>query len=224
MPAPRGVDAFSPVSLTSRFDKIPEDPRVPYDHVIDGLPLRTGDVLCLRDGTDRGLYGLAWQAIGALVPGEIDHCVLYVGPAGRFVEANVYGVRALDMPGHNWDAHALVRERVLVDSLVGAAYPLGGRDLSSAEEDRIRASVAEYCLAQAAADKPFNFDFFDATRPDRTYCSQLIADAYRREGIELDSNIGVPTARIFARAVFPQELWNGCPHRRVVEAVDSRDN
>lgn len=173
----------------------------------------------MRDGTDRSLYGRVWQAIGALVPGEIDHCVLYVGPAGRFVEANVYGVSVLDMPGDTWDAHALVRERALVDSLVGVAYPLGGRNLPCAEEDRIRAAVANDCLAQAAADKPFNFDFFDATRPDRTYCSQLIADAYRREGIELDSNLGVPTARIFAQAVFPQELWNGCVHRRVGELI-----
>lgn len=190
-----------------------------HDHTFDGLSLRTGDVLCLRDGTDRSVYGRVWQAVGALVPGEVDHCVLYVGPGGRFVEANVYGVCALEMPGDRWDAHALVRQRILLDSLVGVAYPLAGRDLPAAEEDRMRASVADYCLAQAAADKPFNFNFFDATRPDRTYCSQLIADAYRHEGIELNSNIGVPTERIFARAVFPQELWNGCVHRRVGEAA-----
>ena len=185
------------------------------DHTFDGLPLRTGDILCLRDGTDRSLYGQMWKAIGALVPGEVDHCVLYVGPEGRFVEANIYGVSVLVMPGGTWDAHALVRQRILLDSIVGVAYPLAGRDLDAAAQDRIRIAVADYCLAQAAADKPFNFDFFDATKPDRTYCSQLIAEAYRREGIELDSNIGVPTARIFARAVFPQELWNGCEHRRV---------
>lgn len=194
-----------------------------HDHIIDGLPLRTGDVLCLRDGTDRSLYGRVWQAIGALVPGEVDHCVLYIGPAGRFVEANAYGVCVLDMPGDSWDAHALVRKRILLDSLVGVAYPLGGRGLPGAEQDRIRTAVADYCLAQAVAAKPFNFDLFDATRSDRTYCSQLIAEAYRREGIELDSNIGVPTARIFARAVFPQELWNGCQHRRVGAPVDTTD-
>lgn len=194
-----------------------------HDHLIDGLPVRTGDVLCLRDGTDRTLYGRVWQAIGALVPGEVDHCVLYVGPGGRFVEANVYGVSVLDMPGATWNAHALVRKRILLDSLVGIAYPLSGRGLQPAEEDRIRLAVANYCLAQAAANRPFNFDLFNANRPDRTYCSQLIAEAYRGEGIELDTNIGVPTAPIFAHAVFPQELWNGCVHRRVGETADTTD-
>lgn len=186
-----------------------------HDHVIDGLPLRTGDILCLRDGSERSLYGRVWQGIGALVPGEIDHCALYVGPAGRFVEANVYGVSVLDMPGERWDAHALVRQRILLDTLVGVVYPLAERGLACAEADRIRMAVADYCLAQANADKPFNFNLFNATNPARTYCSQLIAEAYGREGIELDSNLGVPTARIFKHAVFPQELWNGSPHRRV---------
>lgn len=195
-----------------------------YDHTFDGLPLRTGDIVCLRDGTDRSLYGRLWQGIGALVPGEVDHCVLYVGPEGRFVEANVYGVSVLVMPGESWDAHALVRQRILLDSMVGVAYPLAARGLDAVADQRIRIAVADYCLAQAAADKPFNFDFFDATKSDRTYCSQLIAEAYRREGIELDSNLGVPTARIFKHAVFPQELWNGSPHRRVGAPTDTADN
>lgn len=186
-----------------------------HDHIFDGLPLRPGDVLCLRDGSDRSVYGRVWSAIGALVPGEIDHCALYAGPAGRCVEANVYGVRVIDMAGDHWDAHALVRERFLLDTLVGVAYPLAGRGLSDSEECRIREAVVAYCIEQEAAGRPFNFNLLDATNSARTYCSQLIAEAYRREGIELDSNTGVPTHRVFSRAVFPQELWNGCPHRRV---------
>jgi len=189
-----------------------------HEHQLDGLPLRTGDILCLRDGSDDGIYGTLWKGIGALVPGEIDHCALYVGPGGRFVEANVYGVSVLEMPGDTWDARALVRQRILLDTLVGVAYPLAGRGLPPDEEARIRASVADYCLAQAAAHRPFNFDLLDATNAQRAYCSQLIAEAYRHEGIELDSNIGVPSARIFRDAVFPQELWNGCVHRRVGSA------
>lgn len=188
-----------------------------YDHTIDGLPVRTGDILCLRNGTDKSLYGRLWQGIGALVPGEIDHCALYVGPAGRFVEANVYGVTLLDMPGATWDAHVMVRDRILLDTLVGVAYPLADRNLPPAEEDRIRESVAAYCLQQHAADRPFNFNLLNATNPASAYCSQLIAEAYRSVGIELDSKIGVPTHRIFKHAVFPQELWSGNPHRRVVD-------
>lgn len=186
-----------------------------HDHTIDGLPLRTGDILCLRNGSHRSMYGRLWQGIGALVPGEIDHCALYLGPGGRFVEANVFGVTVLDMPGDTWDAHVLVRERVLLDILVGVAYPLANRDLPHAEETRIREAVAEYCLQQSAANRPFNFNLLDATDPERAYCSQLIAEAYRRVDIDLDSNLGVPTARIFKHAVFPQELWSGSPHLRV---------
>ncbi len=188
-----------------------------HDHTIDGLPVRTGDILCMRDGSDGSLYGRVWKAIGALVPGEIDHCALYVGPGGRFVEADIHGVTALEMPGDSWDPHALLRERMFLDTFVGVAYPLADRGLDSAEEDRIREAVAAYCLQQGAADRPFNFNLLDATNPERAYCSQLIAEAYRREGIELDSNIGVPTAPIFRRAVFPQELWNASAHRRVGE-------
>lgn len=192
-----------------------------YDHVIDGLPLRTGDILCLRNGTDGSIYGRIWQGIGKLVPGEIDHCVIYLGPGGRFVEANVYGVTVLEMPGITWDARALVRQRILLDTLIGVAYPLAGRDLLATEEDRVRASVADWCLAQSAEDRPFNFNLLDASNPERAYCSQLIAEAYRREGIDLDSNIGVPKASIFRKAVFPEEIWNASVHRRVREPVPS---
>ncbi|MEP7098821.1 MAG: hypothetical protein ABI748_14265 [Dokdonella sp.] len=186
-----------------------------YDHVIDGLPVRTGDILCLRNGADGSIYGRIWEGIGKLIPGEIDHCVIYLGPGGRFVEANVYGVTVLEMPGTTWDARALVRQRILLDTLVGVAYPLAGRDLTAAEENRIRTSVADWCLAQSAEDRPFNFNLLDATNPERAYCSQLIAEAYRREGIDLDSNIGVPRASIFRKAVFPEEIWNASEHRRV---------
>ncbi len=187
-----------------------------YEYAIDGLPMRTGDVLCMRDGTQRGFFGRLWTAIGALVPGEIDHCALYIGPDGRFVEAAARGVSVLTMPGDHWDAQLLAGKRLFVDTLVGVVYPLAGRELAQTEENRIRESVAAICLDQAAADKPFNFNLFDATNPERTYCSQLIAEAYRREGIELDGKQGVPRSRIFRRAVFPEALWNSSPRRRVV--------
>ena len=188
-----------------------------HDHTIDGLPVRTSDILCTRDGSDRSLYGRVWKAIGALVPGEIDHCALYLGPGSRFVEADARGVSVLEMPGANWDAHALVRERLFLDSFVGVASPLTDRGLAPADEDRMREAVAAYCLQQVAAGRPFNFDLLDGTDPERAYCSQLIAEAYRSVGIELDSNIGAPSAAVFRHAVFPEELWNASTHRRVGE-------
>lgn len=186
-------------------------------HEMDGLPIRTGDILCMRDGGRCGVFERLWMALGALIPGEIDHCALYVGPDGRFVEADIHGVTVLTMPGHHWDAKALLRKRLFVDTLVGVAYPLQGRGLAPNEETRLRESVAEYCLAQAAARKPFNFNFFNATNPNRTYCSQLIAEAYRSQGIELDGKLAVPGPGIFRRAVFPEALWAGSPHCRVQE-------
>ena len=158
------------------------------------------------------------MAFGALIPGEIDHCALYVGPNGRFVEADIHGVTVLTMRGNHWDSHSLVRKRLFVDTLVGVAYPLQGRGLAPQEELRIRESVAEYCLAEATVRKPFNFNFFNATKPNRTYCSQLIADAYRSQGIELNSKLAVPRLSIFRRAVFPEALWAGSPHCRVPDA------
>lgn len=187
------------------------------DHVyeFDGLPIRTGDILCMRDGGRGGLFERLWMALGALIPGEVDHCALYVGPEGRFVEADIHGVNVLTMPGHHWDAETLVGKRLFIDTLIGVAYPLQGRGLAPLEESRLRESVAAYCLARAAERKPFNFNFFDATNPRRTYCSQLIADAYRSQGIELDSKLSVPKLGIFRRAVFPEALWAGSPHCRV---------
>jgi uncharacterized protein YycO len=190
-----------------------------HDHVIDGLPMRTGDVLCMRDGMQHGLLGRIWTAIGALVPGEMDHCALYIGPAGRFIEADARGVNVLNMPGSHWNADALVSRRLFVDTLVGVAYPLQGRRLTRREENRIRESVARHCLAQAAARKPFNFNLLNGANPKRTYCSQLIAQAYRCEGVELDRKQGVPHKRVFRRAVFPEAIWKSSPHRRVGEGT-----
>jgi hypothetical protein len=101
--------------------------------------------------------------------------------------------------------------------LVGVAYPLQGRGLTPHEETRLRESVAEYCLAEAAARKPFNFNFFNAANPNRTYCSQLIADAYRSQGIELDGKQVDPRLSIFRSAVLPEALWAGSAHCRVQE-------
>ncbi len=60
-----------------------------------------------------------------------------------------------------------------IDILYGVAYPLQGRGLSKETEANIRRSVADYCLAQAAANKPYNLNFFDPDTERAFYCSQL---------------------------------------------------
>jgi len=180
---------------------------------INGVPVRTGDLVCTRDGDGHGLLGALWRAIGALVPGEIDHCALYIGPGIRFIEADARGVRLLSMPGDCWNAESLLHHRLFVDTFAGVAYPLGGRRIPHREQDRIRLSVARYCLAQVAAGKPFNFNLLDATNPRRTYCSQLIVEAYRAQGIHLGGKRATRPQGILRCAVLPDALWLGNPHR-----------
>ncbi len=186
-----------------------------YSHTFDGLPLRTGDILCTQDGSPGSLFGEIWRQLGRVVPGEIDHVILYVGPDGRCIESGVKGVIVYDMPGDHWDTRALAKERILQDTLVGAAYPLAERGLAPEEEARIRRGVADYCLKQAAKGRAYNINIFDLDNTCRFYCSQLIYHAYLRYDIDLNSNVGVPTALGLDRIVFPEEIWRACPTRRV---------
>jgi hypothetical protein len=121
----------------------------------------------------------------------------------------------LSMLGNRWNSEKLLHKRLFVDTFVGVAYPLEGRRLPQRRQDRIRLSVATYCLSQAATGKRFNFNLLDATNPRRTYCSQLIVEAYRSEGIDLDSKRGTRAVPILRRAVLPESLWQGSPHREV---------
>jgi hypothetical protein len=185
-----------------------------YTHLYNGLQVATGDVLCTRDGDADSLFGQIWRVLGLLVPGEIDHTILYVGPGGRCVEAGARGVIAFEMPGETWEAQPLYSQRLLADSLYGVAYPLEGLSISSAEKVRIRSGVAEYCLKQVELSKPYNLNYFDPLQEGAFYCSQLIYKAYLSQGIDLNSNRGVP-AGVVSQVVFPQEIWIGCFHRQV---------
>jgi hypothetical protein len=153
--------------------------------------------------------------MGKLNPGEVDHCVLYLGPEGRCVESAIRGVVVYDMPGGKWDSKPLEKQRLLLDVLVGVAYPLSGRALSSEEEYRIRTNVALYCLDKVATNKPYNINFFNPKTDGAFYCSQLIYKAYLIQGINLNTNQGVPADPLLGRIVFPMEIWNGLSHRLV---------
>jgi len=183
------------------------------DHSYDGLPVQTGDIICTQNGQPRSLAGQFWYAVGRLVPGEIDHVAVYVGPSGRLVEAGVGGVIAYVMPGDTWDALAARQARHMRDTLIGIAYPLAGLDLSPGEEAPIRDSVAAFCLAQVG--KLYNPIYPLVETDDWFYCSQLVYRAYQAHGIDLNSNRGVPRGPGLDQIIFPEEIWQGCPHRPV---------
>jgi hypothetical protein len=197
-----------------------------YDHVFDNLPVRSGDILFTQDGetcpppdTPRSmpgrptcLFGQIWRLLGRLVPGEIDHCLVYVGPGGRCIESAARGVIAFDMPGETWNSSPLAKERLLIDSLVGVAYPLAERGLQPDDEQRIRLDVVSFCLERAAKRRPYNPNLFNTQTDGAFYCSQLIYRAYLATGIDLDPD---RDPSLLERIVFPEEIWNACPHRRV---------
>lgn len=189
-----------------------------HTHKFNGLTLQTGDILCTRDGTDDNWLGRIWHWIGYLVPGRIDHAILYVGPGGRCIEAGGKGVIEFTMPGTVWHAPDVVDIRLLYDTLVGVAYPLQGLALSPAAEARIRMGVADYGLAQIG--KPYNPIFLNTVTDAAFYCSQLIYLAYREFGIDLGVSpvrlVSDPTAiEETPLLILPTMLLDNCAHRLV---------
>lgn len=186
-----------------------------HTHTFNGLTVRTGDILCTQDGTPGSLFGALWRLIGLIAPGEIDHCVLYIGPGGRCIESAVRGVVTFDMAGKNWNPYPVHRQRLLLDTLLGVAYPLAGRGLSEEAEADVRRGVAAYCLDKVTHRRPYNLNYFNPQSDGAFYCSQLVYKSYLHYGIDLNVNQGVPTTGPLDRIVFPQEIWNACEHRRV---------
>jgi hypothetical protein len=186
-----------------------------HSHTLNGLPLQTGDILCTKNGDEGNLFAQFWRLMGLLVPGEIDHCAIYLGPGGRCVESGAKGVITFVMPGMRWHPEVRARKRGLYDVLVGVAYPLEGRGLSLEEQQRIRQGVAAYCLEKVVKRAPYNVNFFNPEADGAFYCSQLIYKAYLSQGIDLNTNHGIPSAPVLDKVVFPQEIWNACVHRRI---------
>ncbi len=62
-----------------------------YSYEMNGLKLQTGDLICTTDGGGENIEGQFWRLIGKLIPGDVDHIVVYVGPGGRCVEAGAKG-------------------------------------------------------------------------------------------------------------------------------------
>jgi len=178
-----------------------------------------GDILCMafdrRETVNPGEY---WRVLGLLVPGEVDHVAIYVGPGGRCIEASAKGVYGFDLEDNEWAPEKMFKHRgPFKDHLVGAAYPLHGFDSSEKEKGRIRLAVAKYCLAQANARIPYNINLFNPDREDAFYCSQLAYKAYLPHGINLNTGKGVVNLPGTRSIVFPQEIWEGCFHLRPMD-------
>lgn len=185
---------------------------------INGLPVQTGDIICTMNGKPDILPGEFWRLVGRLVPGDVDHVAMYLGPDGRCIEAGALGVVTFDVKAGHWDAEMMMRQRGhLVDTFYGVAYPLAGRGLSQEMEEQVREDVAAFSVAQTG--KSYNLNFLNADMDESFYCSQLVYRAYLRCGINLNTGLAMESLPGTNRIVYPQEIWSGSIHRMVVEPV-----
>ena len=113
---------------------------------------------------------------------------------------------------------------MLADTLYGVAYPLAGKGFDAQQEETIRRDVAEYCLQQAATDKPYNFNFADSSTERAFYCTQLIYLAYLRHGIDFNTGQGILGLDCTECFILPQEIWDGCSHRRLEQTSEVTEN
>lgn len=193
-----------------------------YEHEFDGLVVQTGDLLCMTDGDTGSLQGQFWRLLGTLLPGPVDHVVIYLGPDGRCVEAGPGGVITFEMVGATWQPELLAKQRGrLLDHIYGVAYPLQGRGLSPQEEVQIREQVAMYCLSQVG--KPYNLNFLNAETEDSFYCSQLAYKAYQSKGIDLNAGMHLPGLPQTDSIIFPREIWEGLPHQPAAMSGSEND-
>jgi len=184
-----------------------------HSYVVNGLPVQTGDIVCTRNGKPNVLPGEFWRLVGLLVPGDVDHIAIYLGPDGRFAEAGALGVVTFHIHDGLWQPEQSMAERgMLVDTFYGVAYPLAEIGLTREEEYEIRTGVAEYCLSHLG--KPYNLNFLDPDREDAFYCSQLAYKAYRPWGINLNTGLFIEQLPGTNQIIYPQEIWNGSVHRQ----------
>jgi len=183
-----------------------------YTYQIEGIPVQTGDIICTMNGKPDILPGEFWRFIGRLVPGDVDHVAIYLGPNGRCVEAGGRGVITFDVPSGRWDTERMAPQRgLLFDSFYGVASPLDGLSIAEEEENELRTAIAGYCRAQIG--KPYNLNFLNAETEESFYCSQLAYKAYQQIGIDLNTGLTLEQLPGTNAIVYPQEIWNGFSHR-----------
>jgi Permuted papain-like amidase enzyme, YaeF/YiiX, C92 family len=183
-----------------------------YTYQIEGIPVQTGDIICTMNGKPDILPGEFWRLVGRLVPGDVDHVALYLGPNGRCVEAGARGVIKFTVFNGLWNTEKMARRRgLLFDTFYGIVSPIDGLGLAEQEEQEMREKVAEYCLAQVG--KPYNLNFLDAETETAFYCSQLAYKAYQQVGIDLNTGLAMEQVPGTNQIVYPQEIWEGFSHR-----------
>ncbi len=183
-----------------------------YSYEIEGLVIQTGDVICTRNGKPDILPGEFWLLVGLLIPGDIDHVALYLGPEGRCIESGSRGVTPFSVEKGIWDAEKMTAERgFLIDTFHGIASPFKNLNLPEDEEIRQRKVVADYCLAQIG--KPYNLNFLNAESDRSFYCSQLAYKAYQQVGIDLNTGLAMEQLPGTNEIVYPQEIWDGFAHK-----------
>src|SRR5512145_547025 len=186
--------------------------RTIYTYQIEGIALQTGDVICTMNGKPDILPGEFWRLVGRLVPGDVDHVAIYIGPNGRCIEAGAHGVIKFTVFDSQWNTERMARRRgLLFDTFYGVASPIDGLGASEDEQTEMRARVAEYCLAQVG--KPYNLNFLNAETEDAFYCSQLAYKAYQQIGINLNTGLAMEQLPGTNTIIYPQEIWDGFHHR-----------
>jgi cell wall-associated NlpC family hydrolase len=194
-----------------------------YTYQIEGIPVQTGDIICTMNGKPDILPGEFWRFIGRLVPGDVDHVAIYLGPNGRCVEAGGRGVITFDVPRGQWNTERMALQRgLLFDTFYGVVSPIDGLEVSEEEEHELREAIAAYCRAQIG--KPYNLNFLQAETEKSFYCSQLAYKAYQQIGIDLNTGLTMEQLPGTNAIVYPQEIWNGFSRReakRDLPAVSS---
>ena len=183
-----------------------------YTYQIEGIALQTGDIICTMNGKPDILPGEFWRFVGRLVPGDVDHVAIYLGPSGRCVEAAARGVSKFTVFDGQWNTERMARRRgLLFDTFYGIVSPIDQLEVSEEEGAEMRARVAQYCLAQVG--KPYNLNFPNAETEEVFYCSQLAYKAYQQIGVNLNTGLAMEQIPGTNTIVFPQEIWEGFSHR-----------
>ncbi len=171
-----------------------------YAYTINGRRLKTGDIISTKDGNN-SIYSLGFILLGHLIPGKVDHTVIYIGPDGLCVESGMRGVISF-RAAKQWNSKKMFKERGLIDTFYAASSAFDGKELSPSDEQLARTFIRAYVLGSVG--KPYNFNFLNPDTESCVYCSQLAYLAYKKIGINLNKgSIGIPGVD---KIVFPEEI------------------
>jgi hypothetical protein len=175
-------------------------------------------VICTAVGGD-GKLGMFWNLVGKLIPGEVTHCCIYLGPERLCCEAGPGGVVLFELegaggnltsrascvypvcssegsgwkphpaPSYQWDAREMLWQR----------YGLLDRFVGVADliTGPRREWAKSYCLRQVG--KSYNYNFWNTGTQRRFYCAQLVYQMAQDVGVDIPKWHGV---------VLPQTIYD----------------